>query len=481
MTMLTRRAAIGALAATPFAAPAIATPWRAGPAGRIRRRLRRRRRHGHRRAPVRPAPRTAARPAGDGGEPAGRVVRDRADLCVARSRPDGHVIGLTNMPSFVTIPVERRAQYNLDSFTFVGNIMTDATGFMVKADGPIRDMADLVRARPRAARADRGLDLRHRHRRPPAAGDAGTRDRRALHHRALQRRAAAAQCADGRPGAGRTWSRSANTRRTRRACATSPMPAPSAAASRPRRRRCAAWASTSRCIPSAASSCPPARRPPIVERLREAVQDAAEDPATRATFEAQFIEPTYEPGQVWEARMRRVQGVYADLWRRQPWRASFRPRAGRRHRRLAARHALVAGGRWARSRLRSRIAAGPRSAFPAPGAGRRLGCAHALVRWARLIWARSRVRSRIAAGPRSEMLVTGVASARPASATRARASSGQTSIITFISRLSRIIQAARPSMPSTIATDATTGSRAARKNPASIATPSPKELTMLSP
>lgn len=57
----------------------------------------------------------------------------------------------------------------------------------------------------------------------------------------------------------------------------------------------------------------------IVERLREAVQEAAEDPATRATFEAQFIEPTYEPGPVWEARMRRVQGQYADLWRRRPW------------------------------------------------------------------------------------------------------------------------------------------------------------------
>jgi tripartite-type tricarboxylate transporter receptor subunit TctC len=58
---------------------------------------------------------------------------------------------------------------------------------------------------------------------------------------------------------------------------------------------------------------------PVVERLRAAVQEAAEDPATRTTFEAQFIEPSHEPGPAWEARMRRVQGAYADLWRRQPW------------------------------------------------------------------------------------------------------------------------------------------------------------------
>jgi tripartite-type tricarboxylate transporter receptor subunit TctC len=57
----------------------------------------------------------------------------------------------------------------------------------------------------------------------------------------------------------------------------------------------------------------------IVERMREAVAETAADPATRATFEAQFIEPSYEPGPAWEARMRATQGQYAELWRRAPW------------------------------------------------------------------------------------------------------------------------------------------------------------------
>ena len=57
----------------------------------------------------------------------------------------------------------------------------------------------------------------------------------------------------------------------------------------------------------------------IVERYREAVAEAAADPATLAAFEAQFIAPNYEPGPVFEARMRSVQERYAELWRRAPW------------------------------------------------------------------------------------------------------------------------------------------------------------------
>ncbi|MGE5198583.1 MAG: Bug family tripartite tricarboxylate transporter substrate binding protein, partial [Rhodospirillaceae bacterium] len=32
---------------------------------------------------------------------------------VARARPDGHVLGTTNMPGLLTIPIERQAQFKL--------------------------------------------------------------------------------------------------------------------------------------------------------------------------------------------------------------------------------------------------------------------------------------------------------------------------------------------------------------------------------
>ena len=143
--MLTRRAALGALLATPFAAPALASPWRAD----------------------RPVELVVGFAPGGGTDIVARLFARHLETRigqaitvvnrpgassevglahVARSRPDGHVIGLTNMPSFVTIPVERRrAQYNLDSFAFVGNVMTDPTGIILRADSPIRDLADLVR------------------------------------------------------------------------------------------------------------------------------------------------------------------------------------------------------------------------------------------------------------------------------------------------------------------------------------------------
>ena len=38
---------------------------------------------------------------------------------VARGRADGHVLGTTNMPGLLTIPIERQAQFKLDEFFIV--------------------------------------------------------------------------------------------------------------------------------------------------------------------------------------------------------------------------------------------------------------------------------------------------------------------------------------------------------------------------
>jgi hypothetical protein len=74
------------------------------------------------------------------------------------------VLGLTNMPSFVTVPLERRAQYTLDSFGFVGNIMTDPTGIVVREGGPFKDLPGPDQTGAGGAGGDHRLDLRHRHR-----------------------------------------------------------------------------------------------------------------------------------------------------------------------------------------------------------------------------------------------------------------------------------------------------------------------------
>ncbi len=63
---------------------------------------------------------------------------------VARARPDGHTLVAATMPAFLTIPIERNAQYRADQFAPVANIATDPSCITVTADSPIRDLADLL-------------------------------------------------------------------------------------------------------------------------------------------------------------------------------------------------------------------------------------------------------------------------------------------------------------------------------------------------
>ena len=317
MTMLTRRAAIGALISTPFAAPAIAAPWRAD----------------------RPVEFVVGFAAGGGtdivarlfarhlepriGQPLTVVNRPGASseialTHVARSRPDGHVLGLTNMPSFVTVPVERRAQYNLDSFTFVGNIMTDATGFMVKADGPIRDMEHLIRlGRERPEEivvSTSGIGTDDHLLLVMLERATGARFTIVHYNGAPQQRNAllGGQVQVNMVSIGEYAPNPQGMRYIAHAGAQPSRFAPGTPTLRGMGLDIEMYSERGIVVPSGTPAA-------IIERLREAVKDAAEDPATRTTFEAQFIEPNYEPGPAWEARMRRAQGLYADLWRRQPW------------------------------------------------------------------------------------------------------------------------------------------------------------------
>ncbi|MEO3474941.1 tripartite tricarboxylate transporter substrate binding protein [Roseomonas sp. CAU 1739] len=317
MTMLSRRAAIGALIATRVTAPAIAAPWR----------------------PDRPVEFVVGFAAGGGtdivarlfarhlearlGQPMTVVNRPGASseialTYVARARPDGQVIGLTNMPSFVTVPVERRAQYNLDSFTFIGNIMTDATGFMVAADSPIRDMADLVRRgreQPdQIVVSTSGIGTDDHLLLVMLERETGARFTIVHFNGAPQQRNAllGGQVQVNMVSIGEFAPNPQGMRYIAHAGAQASRFAPATPTLRGMGLEIEMYSERGIVLPAGTPAA-------IVERLREAVQETAEDPATRATFATQFIEPSYEAGPTWESRMRRAQGQYAELWRRQPW------------------------------------------------------------------------------------------------------------------------------------------------------------------
>ncbi len=60
--------------------------------------------------------------------------------------PDGHTLGATTIPAHNAIPLERAVRYRAMDFTFLCNIVEDANCFYVRADSPLRSVADLVAA-----------------------------------------------------------------------------------------------------------------------------------------------------------------------------------------------------------------------------------------------------------------------------------------------------------------------------------------------
>ncbi|MGG5818131.1 tripartite tricarboxylate transporter substrate binding protein [Falsiroseomonas sp. HW251] len=60
--------------------------------------------------------------------------------------PDGYVLGATTIPAHNAIPLERAVRYRAMDFTFICNIVEDANCFYVRADSPLRSVADLVNA-----------------------------------------------------------------------------------------------------------------------------------------------------------------------------------------------------------------------------------------------------------------------------------------------------------------------------------------------
>ena len=63
---------------------------------------------------------------------------------VARSRPDGHTLIATTMPAFLTIPIERTAQYQAAQFAPVALIVSDPSCIAVHEQSPIRSLAYLI-------------------------------------------------------------------------------------------------------------------------------------------------------------------------------------------------------------------------------------------------------------------------------------------------------------------------------------------------
>lgn len=65
---------------------------------------------------------------------------------LARSKPDGYTIGIVNTPGVLSIPIERKTHYTIDSFDFIANLVDDPATINVLGESEIKDINDLVAA-----------------------------------------------------------------------------------------------------------------------------------------------------------------------------------------------------------------------------------------------------------------------------------------------------------------------------------------------
>lgn len=237
---------------------------------------------------------------------------------VARARPDGHSLATTNMPGFLTIPIERQAQYKLEDFTGIANLVIDPCAVTVHEQSPYRSLQQLIdaaKARPEAITF--------------ASPGVGTDDHLEM---VLIQEATGARFThvvfQGDPQL-----RTAILGRQVDAMGLNVGPVTAT----PDHLRMLAQAGAERSrfrpdvptlrelgIPVEMASerglVAPAGTPPaIVAKLREAAADIARDPEFIRVLESRFTFPSFEGGDGWFRRLATTRTRYQELWQKTPW------------------------------------------------------------------------------------------------------------------------------------------------------------------
>tara|TARA_B100000378_G_scaffold254153_1_gene230491 strand:- start:99 stop:1055 length:957 start_codon:yes stop_codon:yes gene_type:complete len=63
---------------------------------------------------------------------------------LAQSKPDGYTIGFINTPNLLTIPIQRKARYSLESLTPIANVIDDPDAFSFLPSSNIKSLEELI-------------------------------------------------------------------------------------------------------------------------------------------------------------------------------------------------------------------------------------------------------------------------------------------------------------------------------------------------
>ncbi len=69
------------------------------------------------------------------------------------AKPDGHTLGAIATLSFSSIPLDRQARWDIARFTYLAQVVDDPGAFWVRADSPLKTLADLKAAAGKGAEA----------------------------------------------------------------------------------------------------------------------------------------------------------------------------------------------------------------------------------------------------------------------------------------------------------------------------------------
>ena len=237
---------------------------------------------------------------------------------LARARPDGLTLGLCNMPSLVTIPIERQAQFRWTEFALLGGLVNDPSAMSVHAQSQFRSIEDVIAA---ARAAPDRLTF--------ASPGIGTDDHLQLH---LLQTLAGIRITN----VTYTGDTPMRTALLTREVDISGLNL-GAAAAQPDNTRILVQAGRARSrfapdVPtfierglaiemgSERGMLAPGGTPePILARLREATATVARDPAFLAQLAQRFTEPAFEAPDAWGARLAGREAAFRDLWRLNPW------------------------------------------------------------------------------------------------------------------------------------------------------------------
>ncbi len=238
----------------------------------------------------------------------------------ARARPDGHTLGTTNYPSLFTIPIERPAQYKLDDFAPLGNLVSDPSAITVHEDAPWKNLGEMLEAARREPEkltyASPGIGTDDHLQLVLLQEAAGIRMTHVVFQGDPQLRTAllGRQVDSIGLNLGAVTAYPDKTRILSQGGATRSRFRPDVPTLKELGFNVLMASERGLVAPAGVPAA-------VLAKLREATADIAQDAEFKAQLESRFTEPAWEPGEAWFRRLKAEEVQYRALWAKTPWRA----------------------------------------------------------------------------------------------------------------------------------------------------------------